>query len=524
MKKKLFKAIIAVCLSAAMLVLSAAPAFAYAGDVNQTITQSKTYTREELESYLEEVEESFNYMFTEPGHKWYMPAVEEEEAAIEYAKLVLANPDADTTEITEAYLRLEASLYVSKDAHDYLDERKLGALLDYVLMLVENYKDCFSEDEFIILKDCYGDLMGDWHYGANTQEKVDIAVEVNCSKLNEIERYEDNTDLVWPCEFVKLIELIDANFSKDQDYICDYETFNKNFGGYRLFRASFGLEADVDSYERIGKYIYYVPSRTYPSTVGHILINAQTGELLSLEDGLKSGIVDGDVLYEIYKNEKFKFRFEMSLAGDLDFDGRITISDATEVQMKISYFDDAVDVDDAFFDFNNDGKVDISDATAIQRFIAGFDTEPEPKAVEFETVVNKRYAPDFKSVSPNQFSEVNIVTSAAQLEELVSVDIENITSYQRPDYSSFDDSFFEDNALVVWRVLYPDFNVKLDVNSMEIKGSELVINSTLYCNVISEPMFSYTHVFCSVEKSSIKNVTSVKNNNSVVYIEPPYDH
>lgn len=56
--------------------------------------------------------------------------------------------------------------------------------------------------------------------------------------------------------------------------------------------------------------------------------------------------------------------------GDVNYDGHITISDATEIQKYIARLTTFTDEQIQFSDFNFDGDVNISDATAIQRYLA----------------------------------------------------------------------------------------------------------------------------------------------------------
>ena len=79
------------------------------------------------------------------------------------------------------------------------------------------------------------------------------------------------------------------------------------------------------------------------------------------------------------------------LRGDLDGDGRVTVKDATKIQMALASLIIFSEDENALADYNIDGKVNIMDATKIQKVLAGIDspvTEPAETetATETETV------------------------------------------------------------------------------------------------------------------------------------------
>ena len=66
--------------------------------------------------------------------------------------------------------------------------------------------------------------------------------------------------------------------------------------------------------------------------------------------------------------------------GDVNFDGKVTIEDATSIQRHLAGFlnennGPLIDESDPEWlyraDANNDGKLNVRDVTAIQRFLAG---------------------------------------------------------------------------------------------------------------------------------------------------------
>lgn len=65
------------------------------------------------------------------------------------------------------------------------------------------------------------------------------------------------------------------------------------------------------------------------------------------------------------------------LYGDTDFDGQISISDATYIQLYLAQLNDFSDIKKKVADVNADGYVNISDVTEIQQFLTGLTTKFE---------------------------------------------------------------------------------------------------------------------------------------------------
>lgn len=158
--------------------------------------------------------------------------------------------------------------------------------------------------------------------------------------------------------------MLDSN--KLDEYIITYVGIPvfKNFNGYFLISARYNLEEPMPASERYGDYILENEGRSIPSIFGYLAVNPETDDVITLENGLKNGVIDTDKLFEI------SIGIDMYKLGDADNDGELTIKDATVVQkagidlaevVKTRYGMDTV------FDYNNDGRVSILDVTCIQK-------------------------------------------------------------------------------------------------------------------------------------------------------------
>ena len=63
---------------------------------------------------------------------------------------------------------------------------------------------------------------------------------------------------------------------------------------------------------------------------------------------------------------------EDKLYGDLNFDGKITVDDATILQRAAVDFVRLTDTQTALADVNGDGRVSVLDVTCVQKYIAQF--------------------------------------------------------------------------------------------------------------------------------------------------------
>ena len=72
----------------------------------------------------------------------------------------------------------------------------------------------------------------------------------------------------------------------------------------------------------------------------------------------------------------FNFEPDMSSAiiGDVDFNGKADIKDATLIQMYISTIKDLNNYQLTVADVNGDGEVTVADTTLIQKYLAGLVT------------------------------------------------------------------------------------------------------------------------------------------------------
>ncbi len=295
-----------------------------------------------------------------------------------YAKSVIEDENATQEKINKAYYELDNAIY-NLVLCDW-DRDKLILCYSYGEEILNNYTEYFSEESIKNLKTCMQGTPFALYY-AKSQEEVDKAANDLEAVLTNLEQTVENPDIVSYNETKKTNEILKDYFGKLYDYygkLYDNESeapycinslpLFKDFNGYRLVSAHYnGYFTQINSI-RMGDYIVESNNLYAPSELACMAVNSQTGEVITLEKAIENGIVDLDKLFECY--DKTYFNFKMYLIGDADYDGRLTVKDATLIQKTAIGIleEDKKDLKkDSAYDFNKDSRVSILDTTEVQR-------------------------------------------------------------------------------------------------------------------------------------------------------------
>ena len=84
------------------------------------------------------------------------------------------------------------------------------------------------------------------------------------------------------------------------------------------------------------------------------------------------------LIISILSINAYVYATESVLVGDVNGDGKVTIRDATYLQMNLSKINGYMNLTDKQIlsaDINSDGEVNILDVTLIQKFRVGIDTQ-----------------------------------------------------------------------------------------------------------------------------------------------------
>lgn len=254
-----------------------------------------------------------------------------------------------------------------------LDRTDINNCYSYVCYLLNKFGDVLTQADYDFMNNIRFVIQENFLYPQDEENSSKSVSEIK-QKLLDYKLTTQNSDIYSFENFLKIIELaqtmLDSN--KLDEYIITYVGIPvfKNFNGYFLISARYNLEEPMPASERYGDYILENEGRSIPSIFGYLAVNPETGDVITLENGLKNGVIDTDKLFEI------SIGIDMYKLGDADNDGELTIKDATVVQkagidlaeiVKTRYGMDTV------FDYNNDGRVSILDVTCIQKKLVSLD-------------------------------------------------------------------------------------------------------------------------------------------------------
>lgn len=97
---------------------------------------------------------------------------------------------------------------------------------------------------------------------------------------------------------------------------------------------------------------------------------------IKLIDSTGKVVVD-DTERKVIRAGSMDYRYKIGMVGDVDNDGIVSISDATQLQKYMAGIVDCSKDDIIVADVNNDGYADINDVTYIQKYIVGLVSEFE---------------------------------------------------------------------------------------------------------------------------------------------------
>ena len=178
----------------------------------------------------------------------------------------------------------------------------------------------------------------------------------------------------------KVMELL-----KDYNIVHYSEVFYND--NYVLIRAYSDLVMEADFTYYFKDYVMYEEATSTPAEFGYFVYLPEENKIYTLVDAFEKDIEN---VYDLFTEGVLG-----DMSGDVNFDGKLNIRDATLIQKDVAnkasiynkfytakgFFDDTRATKIA--DFNRDGKFNIRDATAIQKRLAGVDLN-DPDYEDFE--------------------------------------------------------------------------------------------------------------------------------------------
>lgn len=254
------------------------------------------------------------------------------------------------------------------------DRTEINNCYTYVCCLLDKFGDMLTQEDYNFFNEIKVEIQGDFFYPDNEESFNKSVAEIK-QRLLDYKLTTQNPDICSFEDFLKIKELAQTKLDNEKqnqymETMVGIPIF-KNFDGFFIIYARYNIEEPMPISERYGDYIIEDVNRSVPSVFGYLAVNPETGDIITLEDGLAYGKIDEDKLFETSFENMYKL-------GDADSDGVLTVKDATIVQKATVGLAETVKTKygfDTVFDYNNDGIVNVLDSTCIQKKLADIDNK-----------------------------------------------------------------------------------------------------------------------------------------------------
>lgn len=209
----------------------------------------------------------------------------------------------------------------------------------------------------------------------------------------------------------------------------------------------------------------------------------------------------------------------LPLYGDVDADGKVSISDTTEIQKHLVAVSEFSKEELIIADYNGDGQVNIFDVTDIQKMLASLDY---------------KYAHELYEVEKSDFSTDGLTPLEFKIDKCTRPysDISNNCLYNgcnlhlrtvfktydeysrafNATFEEYDEKFFEDNAVIFMYDHYYSGSIKDDLDNAYVKDNVLYLELTHREPAEGEPFtddLGYWNQFITVDKTSVENIDKI---------------
>lgn len=254
------------------------------------------------------------------------------------------------------------------------ERTEINNCYSYVCCLLDKFGDVLTQEDYNFFNEIKVEIQGDFFYPDNEESFNKSVAEIK-QRLLDYKLTTQNPDICSFEDFLKIKELAQTKLDNEKqnqymETMIGIPIF-KNFEGFFIVYARYNIEEPMPISERYGDYIIEDVNRSIPSVFGYLAVNPETGDIITLEDGLANGKIDEDKLFETSFENMYKL-------GDADSDGMLTVKDATIVQKAAVGLAETVKTKygfDTVFDYNNDGIVNVLDSTCIQKKLADIDNK-----------------------------------------------------------------------------------------------------------------------------------------------------
>lgn len=331
-------------------------------------------------------------------------------------------------------------------------------------------------------------------------------------------------------ELIKLWDVLLEDPEDGNPYLIEYTELYEYYSAentsstpdYVLVRAYENIFAECTITTNFGDYVLYSPDLKYPGEeFGYHIYIPEKNEVYTLMEAWNKNI---NGIEKVFTEARIG-----QLVGDVNYDKKVNIRDATLIQKHLAGLDDAYKfaVDPYYIylvpDYNRDGKLNVRDATAIQKYVAKLNISddpdykiPEPAlpekpqgeaTVTFNGSTYKVNIGDIITVRANLYCE-DIISSLTMEMKYDSAVLSALRSDQRhTDFAAQHCPNLQDLSLI-----YPGYDFRTD-GYIHIMCSGAALDFTTKQNlccfnfkVVGEGNTDLTMVMQSVVNSEHKNV------------------
>ncbi len=319
----------------------------------------------------------------------------------------------------------------------------------------------------------------------------------------------------------RIYEII--NYPTDEPYV-DWDTYlspetstykelyyhfgeNTELPEYVLFKLKADEEKNIPCVSVFGNYLMRDLWSSSPFAHGYAVYIPMEDRLLSLPDAYNYGVEGIE--------ECIPFCGGVELIGDMNKDGKLTVSDATFIQKQIAELvNDPFDTLENYkkgdeelplgfkSDYDRDGKRTVKDATAIQKHIAGL-----PPEEIFEKEIVFYHVDEFRVEYRGVDNSIEICNSREKAEQIYESFGKGF--FEAPPLPpEYDDNFFRDYALVITTNVVGGSCCSHMIDKLTVEGSMLTVYRTVFRAINPTPDMNVRANVLAVKKADIENVTS----------------
>lgn len=281
---------------------------------------------------------------------------------------------------------------------------------------------------------------------------------------------------------------------------------NKEFPEYVLIELAADEEKQVPCVSVFGNYLMRDLSSTFPFAHRYAVYLPMKDSLMSLPDAYNLGVEGIE--------ECISFCGGVELIGDMNKDGKLTVSDATFIQKQLAgLLNDPFDTLENYkigdkelplgfkSDVDRDGKRTIKDATAVQKQIADMPADTEEREIPFYMIDEFRV--DYAGVD-HTITVCNTREKAEQVYEPFKKGF-----FTAPFLSeALDDAFFRNYSLVITTNMVGGSCCSHMIDKLTVEGDVLAVYRYVFRANNPTPDMNVVANVIAVKKTDIENVKS----------------